>query len=341
MAPLAGVALDLLYNVVNDQHVAQEAALWRRAILLSSVGGVISAAFILFLARRKRLGLAAVGLWTVLAVLAGPAGILLLICLRGLPITIRCAPVRAFAPHQRGALPPLRRGPGDAGAPGHGNFQRVPRRCRMTTLSTSAAHPAPADFPPAPRPVPPSAGAVWPAMFFKEARELAVPAALIVAGYGLVLAMQLYTASTNVIQSGINYANAGWVLIDETTVLAAALAASILGFVQFITESRGDRFGFLAHRPVLRGRLFACKVAAGLGLYLLALGVPAFFALGWISNPRNMPLPFTWSMGLAPLADILSGILFLVAQRSDSRWHGVALSPLVVPVAASLTSDQL
>jgi len=211
----------------------------------------------------------------------------------------------------------------------------------MTTLSTPAARPAAGDFPPAPPPAPPRVGAICRAMLFKEARELAVPLALIVAGYGAVLAVELRKVAT---VTDTRYADSSIALFTnfmECGVAAAALAGLLVGFMQFMADSRPHRLGFLTHRPVSRSMIFGCKAVAGIALYFAAMAVPLLAALLWASNPAHIQLPFSWWMALAPLADILSGIPYyfagiLVACRTDARWHGSRLLPAFVPTIASL-----
>jgi hypothetical protein len=66
--------------------------------------------------------------------------------------------------------------------------------------------------------------------------------------------------------------NAGFVAV---TIVISAVFAAVLGFLQVFTESGGDRRSLLLHRPVSRSHIFLAKAAAGLGLYLLALGYPS------------------------------------------------------------------
>ena len=211
----------------------------------------------------------------------------------------------------------------------------------MTSLSTPETRPASGGSPPVPPPAPPRAGAVFRAMLFKESRELAVPLALIVAGYGAVLAVELRKVAT---AADTRYADSSSELFTnfmECGVVVAALAGLFVGFMQFFADSRPHRLGFLTHRPVSRSMIFSCKAVAGIALYFAAMAVPLLAALLWASNPAHIQLPFSWWMALAPLADILSGIPYyfagiLVACRTDARWHGSRLLPAFVPVIASL-----
>src|SRR5262249_33881651 len=60
--------------------------------------------------------------------------------------------------------------------------------------------------------------------------------------------------------------------------LFAAAFGAALGFLQVFFESRGDKRSLLLHRPLSRSQIFLGKALAGVGLYLLALGIP--FACG-------------------------------------------------------------
>jgi hypothetical protein len=108
--------------------------------------------------------------------------------------------------------------------------------------------------------------------------------------------------------------------------LCVALFGAALGFLQFFFESDGDRRALLLHRPMSRSRIFLGKTSAGLGLYLLAMGVPFALALARAATPGHVARPFDWRMGLPWLADILTGVVWyfagvLTAQRS-AQWYG-------------------
>jgi hypothetical protein len=108
--------------------------------------------------------------------------------------------------------------------------------------------------------------------------------------------------------------------------LFAALFAAVLGFVQVFFEAQGDRRALLLHRPLSRSHIFLGKALAGVGLYLLALGIPFACAVGWIATPGHVAAPFLGPMVLPWLADILAGVVYyfagmLTAQR-EARWYG-------------------
>jgi hypothetical protein len=108
--------------------------------------------------------------------------------------------------------------------------------------------------------------------------------------------------------------------------LVAAGSGAALGFLQVFFESRGDQRALLLHRPLSRSRIFVGKVIAGVGLYLLAQGVPFACVQGWLAMPGHMPAPYHWRTSLPWLADILAGVVYyfagmLTAQR-EARWYG-------------------
>lgn len=108
--------------------------------------------------------------------------------------------------------------------------------------------------------------------------------------------------------------------------LIASASAAALGFVQVFFESRGDSRALLLHRPLGRSRIFAGKAIAGVGLYLLALGVPFLCIQVWIAIPGHMPAPYAVGTSLPWVAEILAGVVYyfagmLTAQR-EARWYG-------------------
>src|SRR6516164_7365246 len=112
----------------------------------------------------------------------------------------------------------------------------------------------------------------------------------------------------------------------------AAVFGAALGFVQIFFEGHGDKRSLLLHRPLSASRIFLAKTLAGVGLYLLALGVPFLCLESWLATPGNIPAPFHWRTSLPWLADILSGLVYyfagmLVAQR-DVRWYASRVLPL-------------
>jgi hypothetical protein len=129
------------------------------------------------------------------------------------------------------------------------------------------------------------------------------------------------------------------------TTVGGALFGAILGFLQVIFEARGDKRALLLHRPLSHSQIFLAKTIAGLGLYLLALGLPFAGAVAWVAAPGHIAAPFRWQMVLPGLADILTGVAYyfagmLTAQR-EARWYGSRGLGLVAAVLCSLCVNLL
>jgi len=108
--------------------------------------------------------------------------------------------------------------------------------------------------------------------------------------------------------------------------LIAVVFGAALGFVQIFFEGRGDKRSLLLHRPLSPSRIFLAKALVGVGLYVLALGIPFVFLENWMATPGKLAAPFHWRTSLPWLADILSGLVYyfagmLTAQR-EARWYG-------------------
>jgi hypothetical protein len=108
--------------------------------------------------------------------------------------------------------------------------------------------------------------------------------------------------------------------------LTAAVFGAALGFVQIFFEAQGDKRSLLLHRPLSRSRIFLAKALVGVGIYLLASGVPFLCLESWLALPGHIPAPYHWRTSLPWLADILSGLVYyfagmLTAQR-EARWYG-------------------
>jgi hypothetical protein len=119
-------------------------------------------------------------------------------------------------------------------------------------------------------------------------------------------------------------------IMDDDYLIRLSFVAGVfgaaLGFLQVFFESRGDRRALLLHRPISRSQVFLAKAVAGVGLYLLALGIPFAGVVAWTALPGSIPVPFRWQLVLPWLADILTGVVYyfagmLLAQR-EARWYG-------------------
>jgi hypothetical protein len=151
------------------------------------------------------------------------------------------------------------------------------------------------------------------ALLWKECREnlkwAAVPIVLILCPTGLFGAFEL---------------------MDEFSLFFVSLIAAVfgaaLGFLQVFFESSGDKRSLLLHRPLSPSQIFLGKALAGVGLYLLALGIPFATVVVLAAVPGHTHQPFGWPMVLPWLADSLTGLVYyfagmLTAQR-EARWYG-------------------
>ena len=112
-------------------------------------------------------------------------------------------------------------------------------------------------------------------------------------------------------------------LMDEVFLIFVGLVAIVfgaaLGFVQLFFESSGDKRSLLLHRPLSSSQIFLAKSIVGVGLYLLAMGIPFACILRLAATPGNMPQPFEWPMVLPWTADILTGLVFYFAGMLTAR----------------------
>ena len=119
-------------------------------------------------------------------------------------------------------------------------------------------------------------------------------------------------------------------LMDNGSLLIFALIAGLfgtmLGFLQVFAEAQGDKRSLLLHRPLSRSQIFLAKASVGVGLYLLALGIPFALAVGLAATPGHIAEPFSWPMTLPWLADVLTGFVYyfagMLAAQREARWYG-------------------
>jgi len=172
-------------------------------------------------------------------------------------------------------------------------------------------------------------------MLWKEAREMGRWALLAAIVLGVFAAFVLsQTRAQLVYGSGEgNISLLSWTI-------AAPLVALVLGLLQILPEQRRDQWAFLVHRPATRDVLFGGKALAGLGLYGLAVSVPALIALAWAAMPGHLPIPFDARLALPGLADLLMGVpcyfAGLLTALRPARWYGSRALPVPAALAAAL-----
>ena len=128
---------------------------------------------------------------------------------------------------------------------------------------------------------------------------------------------------------------------------ATLLSGLLIGFGQSIPENRGDKWGFLTHRPVSRTALWAGKVVAGVLIYLAAAGLPFAWTMFWLATPGHRPMPFDVRMAEPGVADLLCGIVSyfaaLLSGMRNARWYAsrtMALgAALMCTVAVTFVPD--
>jgi hypothetical protein len=122
--------------------------------------------------------------------------------------------------------------------------------------------------------------------------------------------------------------------------LTSALSGLLIGRAMIVDENRGDRWGFLAHRPVRRSTLFFAKAIAGTLLYLAAAGIPLAYVTSWMASPGHRPMPWAASMALPGVADLLCGLIYLLVamlvSMREARWYGSRFLPLGAALACSI-----
>ncbi len=184
----------------------------------------------------------------------------------------------------------------------------------------------------------PQSSALLPAIVLKEMRDRLKTAfvclAIVVVGQLISLGFQRMMES-----SGVYFVGSGSLFSFSIFTLTSALSGLIIGRALIVHENRGDRWGFLAHRPVHRSTLFFGKAVAGALLYLAATGIPLAFATAWMAAPGSRPVPWDSSMALPGVADMLCGLVYLLAamlvSMREARWYGSRFLPLGAAIACT------
>lgn len=169
------------------------------------------------------------------------------------------------------------------------------------------------------------------AIIWKEWREALLIAASAMIAVSLICAWMLNQALTS---------NKPWENVwSQGVILPFTICAPLIGIkmgvLQILPELKRDQWAFLVHRPISIGTIFWGKVLAGLSLYFAILLLPLMGVALWLSRPGHTPGPFIGQMFLAPLADILGGVVFyfaaiLVTLRfSRSRHSYVRLAAFI------------
>jgi hypothetical protein len=109
--------------------------------------------------------------------------------------------------------------------------------------------------------------------------------------------------------------------------------ALALGFRQSCWDPSHGTMLYLLHLPVSRRGFFLTKLATGLALVLVSMGLPILAYGAWAAWPGTHPAPFEWSMSASALRTLaLMPLVYLGAFASGirpARWLGSRLLPLV------------
>lgn len=128
-----------------------------------------------------------------------------------------------------------------------------------------------------------------------------------------------------------------WNGVFAVMLIAAPLFGFALGYLQVIPERPRDRWAFLMHRPASPREIVAGKIAAGILLLTLALGVPLLLFALWISAPGHAAGPFDARVGLYAVALMASAwcchLLAVISASRTARWYGSKLMPLSTGLA--------
>jgi hypothetical protein len=181
------------------------------------------------------------------------------------------------------------------------------------------------------------------AQLWKEFREgtkwLVVGLLAMAAGVVWALHSQVGLASLNydVRYQGMSIMSSMFLTI---TTFGSAIVAVMIALAQTLPENRGDKWGFLTHRPVSRSMLLAAKVLSGLLIYLIATGIPLACAIWWVAVPGHLPLPFEPAMALPAIADLSCGIVYyfaaIIVGMREARWYGSRALSIGAAVICSL-----
>jgi hypothetical protein len=138
-----------------------------------------------------------------------------------------------------------------------------------------------------------------------------------------------------------------WSYVVETpfwvTPLLTPIVGLMIGIAQVVLENRGDSWGFLTHRPIHRSTLFWGKAAAGVLLYLVAVGLPLLCASAWAAIPGHLPMPMDARMVLPLIADILCGLVYyfagMLTGMREARWYASRIMGVGVGIACSFAAS--
>ncbi len=138
------------------------------------------------------------------------------------------------------------------------------------------------------------------ALVRKELRENLKWAVVVLLGFAAALAYEIPPPADLFRAQGVELSGM-FGSLEAITTVGGLLAGLVIGAAQTLVENRGDKWGFLAHRPIDRTTLFWGKAAAGVLLYVISTGLPVAAALFWIASPGYLPVRSTGESDCRPL----------------------------------------
>jgi len=122
-------------------------------------------------------------------------------------------------------------------------------------------------------------------------------------------------------------------LIPKGLGTITAVLAVVLGFWQSYGETRHGTFPLLLNLPIARRRLFALKIAVGLGLTWGLAGIALAVLCIWAATPGTHASPFDWSMTVFSWCVWFAMPLLYLAGFTmgiyPARWLGNRVFPLL------------
>jgi hypothetical protein len=128
---------------------------------------------------------------------------------------------------------------------------------------------------------------------------------------------------------------------DEVATVCSVLSAiwaTIVGFLHFSQEARGERRALLLHRPIRRTHIFLVRAGAGITSLLIGVGVPYAYFVGWAAVTRGAETQVSTAIfGFVGL--LMGGIYYLapaIIVQSEARLNGSRFLALAGPILGSV-----
>lgn len=129
------------------------------------------------------------------------------------------------------------------------------------------------------------------------------------------------------------------------TICGSVLIGAALGALQILPELSRDRWAALLHRPVPRSTVFLGKIIAGIGLYLIAVGIPLLLCILCSALPGQFASPFVPALIPPVIGNAFLGVAFYAAAvlvcLTRGHWYRqralivLSVLPLLIIVPSS------